>query len=317
MDGSVLSKKDVRFITVNCWLNKVFELSIKASLANENVFQKIAILGTGLLGASILQAARERKLAHRHAAWSRREATRAFCVGQPWCDSVHESPEECVRGADLVLVCVPVDQIPVVLAAAAPGLEAGALVSDVGSTKSGVCREAQRVVPERAVFIGSHPMAGSEKSGPEHASAGLFEGRTCFVTPTARQVGTAELGGLVRFWRALGMDVVETSPEEHDAIAARTSHLPHFAACVLAGVLGRHPARWSALAGPGLRDTTRVAGGDPEMWRAIAAQNREAILAAFDEFQAEFAHVRQYISEGQLDSLQVFLEQSRAWRNKL
>ena len=301
----------------NCWLNKLSDLPIRTSLANENVFQKIAILGAGLLGASILRAARERHLAQNLAAWSRREATRAFCAGQSWCDSVHESPEDCVRGADLVLACVPVNKIPAVLAEAAPGLQAGAILSDVGSTKAGVCRDARAALPAGVFFIGSHPMAGLEKSGPEYATPGLFEGRVCFVTPSPDAESTPALETLIRFWHELGMKVIHVSTEEHDAIVARVSHLPHFTASALAGVFREHPGRWSALAGPGLRDTTRVAGGDPDMWQAIASENRKEILAAFDEFQREFDRLRQCIAAGQLDELQAALAQARAWRNGL
>ena len=281
------------------------------------MFQKIAILGTGLLGASILRASRERNLANRIAAWSRRKATRDFCAGQAWCDSVHESPEDCVRGADLVIACVPVDKIFSVLAAAAPGLQAGVIISDVGSTKAGVCRAACAALPAEATFIGSHPMAGLEKSGPEAAVPDLFAGRICFVTPPTVAVDSPALKKLCRFWSELGMQVVNVSPEEHDAIVARTSHLPHFAACVLAAVLRGHPERWSVLAGPGLRDTTRVAGGDPDMWRAIAIENRTEILAAFDEFQREFSHLRQCIADQEVDALHATLSLARDWRSSL
>jgi prephenate dehydrogenase len=210
-----------------------------------------------------------------------------------------------------------VDKIPAVLAEAAPGFETGAIVSDVGSTKAGICRDVSRVLPERVLFIGSHPMAGREKSGPEYADSDLFNGRVCFVTPSPGMENTPALEKLLCFWRELGMRVVNASPEEHDAIASRASHLTHFVACALAGVLRGHPERWSAFAGPGLYDTTRVAGGDPEMWRAIAAENREEILAAFDEFQREFDCLRQCIAKGQLDELQTVLTRARAWRNGL
>jgi cyclohexadieny/prephenate dehydrogenase len=300
----------------------VFELGQQTAnqhptLATGNMFQKIAILGAGLIGASILQGARENSLSKHLAAWSRSARTRNFCAGKPWCDSVHETPAECVRGADLVIVCVPVDQIAAVLAEAAPGLAAGALVTDVGSTKVGVSRAAREAVPARAVFIGSHPMGGSEKAGPEHAAARLLAGHVCFVTPFEDEQNALAVKTLNRFWVNLGMTVIEVAPETHDAIAARTSHLPHLAACAVAGVLRRHPEQWSALGGPGLRDTTRVAAGDPEMWKAIATHNREEILNALDEYLAELAALRQAIAAGKSGELLALLAGARDWRAKL
>ncbi|MDR1498013.1 MAG: prephenate dehydrogenase [Puniceicoccales bacterium] len=290
------------------------------------MFQKIAILGPGLLGASLMQAVRERGLARHLAAWSRSEGTRAACVGRAWCDSVHESPAECVRGAELVVVCVPVDRIVEVLAAAASGMGGGAIVSDVGSVKAGICRAAGTVVPAGAFFIGSHPMAGTEKSGLEHASAGLFEGRSCFVTPPSGAVGDGEewgggvvkaVGVLERFWRALGMRTFVVSPQEHDEIVAGVSHLPHFAAVALAGVLMRRPSQWREFGGPGLRDTTRVAGGDPGIWCAIASENRAQILDALDNYRAELDSLRAVFRDGDDKALYAMLSRAKEWRDLL
>ncbi|MDR2863803.1 MAG: prephenate dehydrogenase/arogenate dehydrogenase family protein [Puniceicoccales bacterium] len=278
------------------------------------MFHKIAILGPGLLGASLMQAVRQRGLAGHIATWSRRAETRARCAGRPWCDSVHETPAACVSGADLVVACVPVDKIGESLAAAATALAPGVLVTDVGSTKASVCREALTVLPASAVFIGSHPMAGSEKSGLEHATPALFEGRVCFITPP-RIPAPDKLAALGQFWQALGMVTVEVAPEEHDAIVAHTSHLPHFAAAALSVALHRCPAAWRDFSGPGLRDTTRVAAGDPGLWRAVAKDNSKELLLALDSLQAELGTVRAALAAGDFDAVQTFLQCAKTWRD--
>ncbi|MDR3228599.1 MAG: prephenate dehydrogenase/arogenate dehydrogenase family protein [Puniceicoccales bacterium] len=285
------------------------------------MFATIAILGTGLLGASLMQTVRKNGLARRVVAWSRRAETRARCAGQPWCDAVFDDPADCVRDAELVVVCAPVDKIGETLASAAAGISEGALVTDVGSTKAGVCRAsavALAGVGAAARFVGAHPLAGSEKSGPEHATAELFEGRVCFVTPVAETAAEAQ-AAVCRFWEAAGMRVSVCSPEEHDRLVARVSHLPHLAAAALSAALGRDPQAevFAGVAGPGLRDTTRVSGGDPALWRAIAQENRAEIAQALAAFEAELGVFKRALETGDFDLLESELRRAREWREKL
>lgn len=280
------------------------------------MFKQITILGPGLLGASLLQAAKERGLCQSTAAWSRRAETRAKCEGQPWCDAVYADAGKAVAKADLVVACTPVDTIVPLLEQIAPKLKAGTLVTDVGSTKSLICRLGRAALPEKVGFVGSHPMAGSEKTGLEHARADLFEGRACFVTPLM-STPTKEVDKLVKFWKALGMEVTTATPEAHDEIVANLSHLPHLLASAFCAYLGTRDPKWAHLAGPGLRDTTRIAAGDPALWKAITMENREEILRALDGFQKELDHLRAALHNRQPFAIQHILERGRDFRVRL
>jgi len=280
------------------------------------MFDQITILGPGLLGASLLKAAKARGLCKRTAAWSRRAETRAKCEGQPWCDAVFTDVGKAVAKADLVVVCTPVDTIVPLLEKIGPKLKSGALVTDVGSTKSLICRHGRAALPKKVAFVGSHPMAGSEKTGLDYADAELFQNRACFVTPLL-DTKAKDIDRLTRFWKALGCEVTTTTPEAHDEIVAHLSHLPHMLASALCAYLSTRDPKWLPLGGPGLRDTTRVAAGDPAMWKAIALENREEILRALDGFQQELDQLRVALHNQQGLALQHILERGRDYRVRL
>lgn len=271
----------------------------------------ITIIGPGLLGASLAKAVKERGLFGNIRTWSRRRETREKCVGQDWCDTVLETAEEAVAGAEFVVLCPPVQVIPGLLKQLGSHFEKGAVVTDVGSTKANICEAAQKVLPEGVEFLGSHPMAGSEKTGLEHARADLFEGMACILTPTA--TNSAEtITKVDEFWKAIGMRTGQTSPEEHDRIVAAVSHLPHVLASVLSENLQQKPVEWKNYAGKGLRDTTRIAAGDPVLWRQIIADNVgpiEEMLNGFQESlnlfqealqQRDFKKIEQILADGKL-----------------
>jgi prephenate dehydrogenase len=195
-------------------------------------------------------------------------------------------------------------------------LKEGTLVTDVGSTKSRICRIAARKVPDRTFFIGSHPMAGSEKSGMEHACWDLFRDRACLVTPL-EDAPSNEVDRLVRFWRALGMEVTTMTPEKHDEIVAHISHLPHMLASLLSLQLSRHPETWQAFAGQGLRDTTRVAAGNSEIWRSIFEENKEEVLRSLDGFEEEIASMRSLIQNAEWAQVRHLLDRGKAYREGL
>jgi len=280
------------------------------------MFDQITILGPGLLGASLLKAAKARGLCKRTAAWSRRPETRAKCEGQPWCDAVFADAGKAVAKADLVVVCTPVDTIVPLLEKIGPKLMPGTLVTDVGSTKSLICRHGRAALPKKIGFVGSHPMAGSEKTGLEYADAELFQNRACFVTPLV-DTKAKDVDRLIRFWKALGSVVTTTTPEAHDEIVAHLSHLPHLLASAYSAYLSTRDPKWLPLAGPGLRDTTRVAAGDPVLWKAIALENREEILRALDGFQKELDHLRAALHNQQAIAIQHILERGRDYRIRL
>jgi len=276
-------------------------------------FAQLTLLAPGLLGGSVARAARDAGLARRIVLWARRPETRAALRGQTWCDAAPDTLEEAATGASLVVIASPVDQIATLAARVRPALPAGALVTDVGSVKAEVCRAAADALGDRAVFVGAHPMAGSEKTGWEHSRADLFQGRACFITPRP-ETPPAAVDTVAAFWRALGCRVSAVSPAMHDRIVAHISHLPQLAASALCAALAGRDPGWREFAGGGLRDTTRIAGSDPGLWRTILAQNRAEVLAALDLYLRELQGARAALAGDDLTAVTELLERGRAYR---
>lgn len=247
---------------------------------------QLTILAPGLLGGSVARAARARQAATRIVIWARRPETRVQLREQPWCDAVAATPEEAAREASLVVIASPVDLIVPLARQIAPALPAGAVVTDVGSVKGEIARLAALALAPRAHFVGAHPMAGSEKNGWEHGSDTLFAHRTCFITPQP-ETDACAVETVAAFWHALGADVVSVSPDQHDEIVAHISHLPQVLASSLCAFLAQKNPAWRNYAGNGLRDTTRIAASDPQLWRTILEQNRDEVLRALREFEGE------------------------------
>lgn len=261
-------------------------------------------------------AVRHFGLARRVSVWARRPESRQQCADSSWCSGAFADPAEAVAGSSLVIVCTPVDKIVEMVRECSGHLEKGAVVTDVGSTKSRICRKAARLLPGEMVFIGSHPMAGSEKSGMNHARPDLFKGQACMVTPL-EDTPSEPVEQLVRFWRAVGMEVATLSPERHDEIVARISHLPHLLASALSLQLSRCPDSWKALAGNGLRDSTRIAAGNPDIWRSIFEENREELLRALADFENELNLFRSHLHNGEWMRIRQMLERGKGYREDL
>lgn len=278
------------------------------------MIQKLAILGAGLLGASVMQTAKARGVAAECVAWSRRAETRDFCRKTDYCDAVFETPQEAVAGADVVIACVPVDRIVPLLESCVPALKPKALVTDVGSTKAKICAEADRVLPFEVCFAGSHPMAGSELNGIAAARADLLEDRLCFVADDARSRRTGAGERAWNFWESLGMRTRYVDPVEHDAIVAHVSHLPHSVAVALSATLSQKPLSWRDCGAGGLRDTTRVSAGNPLIWRSILEENRNELLPALEQFQAGIGALTSALREGNSEALLSILSAASAWR---
>ena len=281
------------------------------------MFQQITILGPGLLGASLAMAIKQRALATRIFIWARSPESRKKCQTQEWCDDVFESPQEAVVGSDLILLCVPVHIIVSLLETIKPALATNALVSDVGSTKALICNRAQHLFKDSSAnFLGSHPMAGSEQTGMVNASPDLFKGAACMLTPLADTPHTM-IQTLSKFWKSLEMNVTTVSPEKHDAIVAHISHLPHVLASVLCNYLAEKDTAWQKLAGGGLKDTTRVAAGDPELWKQILEQNRTEILQAIDGFEQHLDMLKTALTENDSEGILSQLQQGKLYRDQL
>jgi len=279
------------------------------------VLDQITILAPGLLGASVAQAARRLGATPRLTLWARRPETRLQLQGQPWCDRVADTPADAVQGAALVVVCAPVDQIGPLVAHIAPHLAAGTIVTDVGSVKGEICRAATITLKGRAHFVGSHPMAGSEKTGWQHARADLFKGRTVFVTPLPETDAKA-VERVAAFWTSLEADVATIEPDAHDEIVAQISHLPQVLASTLCAALARRDVRWRNFAGGGLRDTTRIAGSDPKLWKTILEQNRDEVLRAVRGYQEELHGLERALANRDWFEVQAILERGKAYRDQ-
>jgi cyclohexadieny/prephenate dehydrogenase len=279
------------------------------------VFDRITILAPGLLGASVARAARHFGTARHIALWARRPEVRLQLKSQPWCDHVADTPADAVRDAQLVIVCAPVDQIGPLVAEIAPTLPAGAIVTDVGSVKGEICRRGHKTLATGRHFVGSHPMAGSEKTGWEHGRAELFQGRVTFVTPLPETDPTVA-EKVAAFWTALGSDVASLDPDAHDEIVAHISHLPQVLASTLCASLARRDTKWRNFSGGGLRDTTRIAGSDPKLWKTILEQNRDEVLRALRAYQEELHGMERALANRDWFEVQAILERGRAYREQ-
>ena len=284
-------------------------------LSSNPVFDQIAILAPGLLGASVARAARHYGAAKHLALWARRPETRLQLKDQPWCDRVADTPVEAVRDAQLVIVCAPVDQIVPLVTQIAPHLAAGTIVTDVGSVKGEICRLSRVALAGRAEFVGSHPMAGSEKTGWEHGRADLFVRRTVFVTPLP-ETDSKAAERVAAFWLALEAEVATVEPDAHDEIVAHISHLPQVLASTLCASLARRDVRWRNHAGGGLRDTTRIAGSDPKLWKTILEQNRDEVLRAVRGYQEELHGLERALANRDWFEVQAILERGKAYRDQ-
>lgn len=291
-------------------------------VALENDMQTVktlSILGLGLMGGSLGLAARRSGVAARVHGYARREETRQAALDRGVVDAVFDDPCEAVRDADLVVICVPVLTIAPLVEACRDGLMSGAVVTDVGSTKGCLAATVDELLKDcDAQFVGSHPIAGSEETGIDATRADLYEQAVVVVTPS--DVCTdAALQRVVAFWGALDSVVKVCSPQEHDDILARTSHLPHLVAAALVwSVLGDTPERGD-YCGSGFRDTTRVAGGSETVWHDIVKTNRAAILAALNVHAQGIQTLIDAVQGEDLDALTAFLADARqlrlGWQN--
>ena len=275
-------------------------------------FGTVAIVGVGLIGGSLGAALRERKLATVLGVGrdlARMENARRRGI----IDQATTQLTDAAARSDIVVFCTPVDRIVEGVRAAAESAPQGALLTDAGSVKGALCRPLERGLPGGVEYLGSHPMAGSEKQGFEHAESRLFEGRLCLITPTSTSTPAARQR-LRRFWEAVGMRTREMSPEEHDVAVAEASHLPHLVAATLASTL-RPEHR--AVAATGFRDTTRVASGDPALWSAILLANAEAVLDSLDQQQALVEQFREALRSRDEPTLRRLLSEARAARESM
>lgn len=277
---------------------------------------KVTIIGVGLLGGSIGLALRRRKLARDVVGLVRRQAAIQESLRTGAVSRAGADLREAVSGADLVIFCTPIARMESLVAEMVPELKPGAIVTDVGSVKAPVVRAlCGRIRKGGAHFVGSHPMAGSERGGVRMARADLFEGAVCVVTPTPGTSRSAlrQVRGL---WQALGSRVLTMEAALHDKLVSRASHLPHLMACALAAQVldPRQDKRQAALCASGFRDTTRVAAGSPEMWRDIALANRRNLVRDLAQFEKRLAALRRCLDRGDTLEIEAFFSEAQRLR---
>lgn len=274
---------------------------------------RIAIVGVGLLGGSIGLALRSAGFTGTRVGIGRRASSLRRARQFDAVDETSTRPAVGVTGAELVILCTPIGQFEPLLRTIAPALPPGCIVTDVGSTKTQVVATAERILPKTVHFIGSHPMAGSEKTGVEFSRADLYERALCLVTPTPRSAVSA-VRFVRAFWTALGARTVTIDPQRHDELLARASHLPHAVATALVHIAAADDA--IELAGPGFGDTTRIASGDPGMWTDIFRSNRKSTLRAIDELRRELAELRRMVSRNDAQALYNWLAEGKQARDR-
>lgn len=284
------------------------------------LFNRITLIGIGLIGSSIARDIKELGIAGELVISTRSQATLKRAEELGLGDRYVSSAAEAVIGADLVIVSVPVGSSGAVAEQIAPNLKAGAILTDVGSTKASVIAQMAPHVPEGVHFIPGHPLAGTEKSGPDAGFPGLFKGRWCIFTPLPETDADA-LARLRDFWIALGSKIDEMDPQHHDKVLAIVSHLPHIIAYNIVGtaddletVTESEVIKYSAS---GFRDFTRLAASDPTMWRDVCLHNKDAILEMLARFSEDLASLQRAVRWGEGDKLFELFSRTRTIRRSI
>lgn len=279
---------------------------------------RMAVVGLGLIGGSLALAARQQRLVGEVVGIDRDPAHLRAARARRLTDGGTEDLSEGVRDADLVVLAVPVASVVPAAREAAPHLRPGAVLTDVGSVKGPIVRGIEALAPRAWAFVGGHPVAGTERSGPGAARPDLFRGARCVLTPTAR-TDPGALERVMALWKGVGATVTTMEPEQHDAVLAAVSHLPHMVAYALVGALlalredGGPLLEFSA---GGLRDFTRIAMSHPVMWRDICLMNRGPLLAVLERYRGALGELERLIAAGDGDGLQATFARARAARRE-
>ena len=276
-------------------------------------WNQVTIIGTGLIGGSLGLALKRAGLARHVLGVGHRQRTLDRAVACGAADETTLDPAEGVRGSDLVVLATAVGLFESLLRRAADHLADAAVVLDVGSTKAEVVRTGEALVPPGRAFVGCHPIAGSEKRGIDYADADLFRGATCVVTPTDRTPADA-LHRVTETWEALGMRVVRLAPDAHDRLLAEVSHLPHVAAAAIVQAVSPEA---EPLVGTGWADTTRIAGGDPGLWRDILLTNPEGIGRGLKRFRETLAALEEALADRDGQRIERLLAEAKERRDRI
>ncbi len=279
--------------------------------------ERVAIMGLGLMGGSLGWALRRSGYAGTIHGYARRAETREESVSRGMVDRAFDDPAEAVAGAEFVIFCTPILTIPDLVRQCRSALPEGCIVTDVGSTKSKLMRDVAGILGDSpATFIGSHPVAGSEQQGLAAAREDLYEGALVIVTAGA---SSAQTGRVTEFWARLGSHTLVMEAEAHDRLMARTSHLPHMVAVLLALTAGRDGdrKRTGAFCATGFQDTSRIAEGSPEVWHDIVSTNADMLVEELRAYERTLGELLELMEREDFDGVKRMLEAGRAARKEL
>ena len=284
------------------------------------LFQRVALIGIGLIGSSLARAIRRDKLCATIAVCAKSERSRARAVELGLADMVTDDPGAAVEGADLVVLCSPLGTYRELAECFAARLKIGAIVSDVGSTKQSILREVGPLLPPGVHLVPAHPVAGTEHSGPDAGFAELFDGRWCILTPAAdTDAGAVER--VAALWRRVGSKIEMMDAAHHDKVLAITSHVPHLIAYTIVGTAtdleDDTKSEVIKFSAGGFRDFTRIAASDPVMWRDVFLNNREAVLEMLQRFSEDLVALQRAIRWGEGDKLESLFTRTRAVRRSV
>ncbi|HYM73176.1 MAG TPA: prephenate/arogenate dehydrogenase family protein [Stellaceae bacterium] len=286
----------------------------------EALFDRVALIGIGLIGSSLARVLRRDSPKTYIVACARREETLAAVRKLKIADQTTDDPVAAVAGADLVVLATPLSAYAGLAAQIAPALKQGAIVTDVGSVKEAVIRDVAPALPKGVHFVPGHPVAGTEHSGPEAGFAEMFHDRWCILTPTP-DTDPEAIAKVTALWRMAQMKVVTMPADHHDRVLAVTSHLPHLIAYTIVGTataLGDDlKSEVIAFSAGGFRDFTRIAASDPVMWRDIFMNNREAVLDVIQRFSEDLTALQRAIRRGEGQILEDWFTRTRAIRRSV
>jgi len=280
------------------------------------MFNRITILGVGLLGASFALAMKKNGLCSTITGYGRNRENLQRAKERNIIDSFETDPASACRDSDLIMLSAPVGSFPGLAKAIAPALKKGALLTDVGSVKGMMVREIEKIMPEDVHYIGGHPIAGSDRSGIDSASAELFRNARCVITPTENSDPSA-FDKIQNLWKALGSEVIILNPEEHDRIYASVSHLPHLVAYAMVNTVAEMDRSYLDFSGKGFMDSTRIACSSEELWNDICFFNRDNLVEVIAVFKKNLDMLDQYIKAGDSDSLKAEFRKARILRENI
>ena len=277
-------------------------------------FNKAAILGVGLLGASFGLALKKHGLCGHVTGFGRSRENLTHAVEMGIIDSFAPNPAAACSDADIILLASPVGSFVDLIRRASPSLGKGAIVTDVGSVKGGLVRSLEEIMPEGVYFVGAHPIAGSDRSGIDFSDAELFQDAFCIVTPTDRTEPSA-LRTVTDLWKRLGSKVMSMDPDRHDRVYAAVSHLPHVIAYAMVNTVSDIDSAYLSFSGQGFRDMTRIAASSPGIWTDISLMNRENLREMIAVFRKNLDRIDACLKESDADGLKGFFAKASALRN--